>query len=621
MLFLRLYVLGIAALVCVFLGLSGYTIVSAASLEHPNVILVLTDDQGYGPMGCHGDPYVQTPHLDQLHSESARFTNFHVQPNCAPTRAMLLTGRPSLKNGVWATIRGRSLLRREEVTIADAFKSTGYKTAIFGKWHLGDAYPFRPQDRGFEETLIHGGGGVGNIQDYWANNYFDDTYLHNGQWKQYDGYCTDVWFNEAIEYIENNRTGNFFVYISTNAPHLPLVVEKQYEQMYGYGPLKEKPGVAQLYGMVTNIDDNIGRLRAKLTELNLAENTILIFMSDNGTVTKYAMHNAGMRGGKGTVTEGGHRVPFFLHWPAGGYTEGWDIDTLTSGMDLRPTLESLCNLKRIDGPQADGKNLTPLLRGETPDWVDRIVCLDAQKQARTPDKQNPHAIMQGKWRWTEDELHNLVDDPGQATDIQDKYPDVKQRLTAEYDRWWTEMSAYDPGAGREITIGSDNENPTLVTTHDISGEVAWNHDQVLEGFKADGYWDIRVEQDGEYEFVLARYPTESAAPIRGTIPVPDKLREFYYYTPRYQYAVTHENSQALPIVRAGMKIGEFNEKKSVPEKAASESDEYWVDDEGAVTAVKFRTRLNAGTTRLEAWFEDENGELCTSAYYVYVTRY
>ena len=170
--------------------------------QKPNVVFILTDDQGYGDLACHGNPHIKTPNLDKLHSESLRFTDFHVSPFCSPTRAQLLTGRYPQRTGVWHSIKGRSLIHRDEITSADIFKKNGYNTGIFGKWHLGDNYPFRPQDRGFEEVLVHGGGGIGNTSDYWANDYFDDTYYHNGEPKKYKGYCTDVWFDEAIKFIE-----------------------------------------------------------------------------------------------------------------------------------------------------------------------------------------------------------------------------------------------------------------------------------------------------------------------------------------------------------------------------------------------------------------------------------
>lgn len=587
--------------------------------RRPNVVFVLTDDQGYGPMHCHGDVNIKTPEMDRLHGESVRFTNFHVQPNCAPTRALLLTGRPPLKNGVWATIRGRSLLRRGESTVADSFKAGGYKTALFGKWHLGDNYPFRPQDRGFEEVLIHGGGGVGNIQDYWANHYFDDTYQHNGTWKKYKGYCTDVWFTEAMKFIERNRDQPFFVMISTNAPHLPLVAPQAYIDPYKNNEaLKAKTGAAEFYAMITNIDTNLGRLRSKLKQLDLEDNTILIFMSDNGAILKFSTWNAGMSGGKGSALEGGHRVPFFIRWPDG-FAGGRDIGALTSGMDVRPTLEELCGLESVKRAPEDGKSLAPLIRGDTPSWIDRVICLDLQKQQQTPQKQNPHTVMQGNWRWFDGALHNLDDDPGQLKDVQGEHPNRARRMQAAYDDWWEKVNPVDPAAGHEIVIGSRHDNPTTLTTHDLSGEVAWNHDQVLAGFSATGYWEIDVARQGDYEFALRRYPVEAGAAIRGTVAVPEKLRDFVYYSRGYDFAITHERSQALAVASASMKIGSFEGRKQVPEKANASTD-YEVNDRGEVVAVKFTASLQAGITKLEASFLDQAGKHLTTPYYIRVTR-
>ena len=323
------------------------------SSKKPNVVFILTDDQGYGDLACHGNSYIQTSNLDELYSKSARFTNFHVSPCCSPSRAQLLTGRYPSRTGVWHTVKGRSLIHRDEVTVAELFKYNNYRTAIFGKWHLGDNYPSRPQDKGFDEVVVHGGGGIGNIADYWANDYFDDTYYHNGKPEKYEGYCTDVWFQETLKFIEKNKNEPFFIFLSTNAPHLPYVVAERYRQIY---PGIET-GLQEFYGMITNIDDNIGILRNKLKELNLEDNTILIFITDNGSSRGSGIFNAGMRGGKGSQWDGGHRVPFFVHWPAGGLTEGRDIDALTSGMDLRPTLEALCGVAAIADNPLDGKSL------------------------------------------------------------------------------------------------------------------------------------------------------------------------------------------------------------------------------------------------------------------------
>ena len=189
--------------------------------DHPNVVFVLTDDQGYGDLSCHGNPVVKTPHIDALHACSVRLTDYHVGPTCAPTRAGLLTGHYANSTGVWRTSGGRSLLRANEISMADFFRRSGYATGIFGKWHLGDNTPYRPQDRGFETVVVHGGGGVGQTPDYWGNNYFDDSYWDGERYTRYDGYCTDVWFQQALNFIERNRQTPFFCYIPTNAPHSP----------------------------------------------------------------------------------------------------------------------------------------------------------------------------------------------------------------------------------------------------------------------------------------------------------------------------------------------------------------------------------------------------------------
>ena len=220
---------------------------SLSAGPRPNVILVMTDDQGYGDLSCHGNPDFRTPNLDKLYGESVRFTDFHVDPTCAPTRAALITGRYSLSTGVWHTIAGRSFLHPEEVTIAQVLKKAGYATGMFGKWHLGDNYPCRPHDRGFDDAVYHGGGGIGQTPDLWGNDYFDDRYFHNGQPKQYQGYCTDVFFEEAMRFIEKQRDDPFFCYLLPNAPHGPYYVDKKYSN-----PFVEKvfsPNRANFYGM------------------------------------------------------------------------------------------------------------------------------------------------------------------------------------------------------------------------------------------------------------------------------------------------------------------------------------------------------------------------------------
>ena len=299
----------------------------------PNVVLVLTDDQGYGDLGCHGNPIVKTPNLDRFHGDSVRLTDYHVGPTCSPTRAGLLTGHYANSTGVWHTTGGRSLLRKDEYTMANMFADAGYRTGMFGKWHLGDSYPFRPEDRGFQEVVRHGGGGVGNTPDYWGNDYFDDTYCANGVWTHYAGYCTDVWFNLGLDFIERHRDEPFFCYITTNAPHLPHIVDPQYTEPY-LPPVSPNESRARYYGMLANIDENFGVLRDRLRQWGLEDNTVLIFMTDNGSAGGVDVdaeqlvtsgHNAGMRGKKGSQYDGGHRVPLLMRWPTGGLDSGRDV--------------------------------------------------------------------------------------------------------------------------------------------------------------------------------------------------------------------------------------------------------------------------------------------------------
>ena len=327
----------------------------------PNVILILTDDQGYGDLSCHGNPILKTPALDQLYAESVRFTDMHVNSFCTPTRASIMTGRCATRTGAYRTSSARTMMHTDEVTMADVFTASGYVTGLFGKWHLGDSYPHRPQDSGFQNVLWHRCGGVGQISDYWGNDYFDDTYERDGKFEKFEGYCTDIWFEGALDFIEDSAKARkpFFAYIATNAPHHPFRVSEEYEAPYKTAATWRKGGASKFFGMIANIDDNVAKLRRKLEEWELTEDTILIFMSDNGTAGGVEMdtdglpapgkgYNAGMRGRKASIFDGGHRVPCFVHWPGGGMVGGRDAAQLAAGYDLLPTLVDLCELKVPD---------------------------------------------------------------------------------------------------------------------------------------------------------------------------------------------------------------------------------------------------------------------------------
>jgi arylsulfatase A-like enzyme len=477
---------------------------------------------------------------------------------------------------------GRSLLGKHEVTMADVFSASGYRTGIFGKWHLGDNYPFRPQDRGFGEVLVHGGGGVGQGPDYWGNDYFDDTYLHNGTWKKFSGYCTDVWFDGAMKFIEANKERPFFCYLTTNAPHGPYNVAEKYKKMYEG---KENVPNAAFYGMITNIDENMGRLTKKLKALGLEKDTILIFMTDNGTAAGFRRgvgFNASMRGTKGSEYDGGHRVPCFIRWPGGGLQGGLDVDRLTAHIDMLPTLIGLCGLKKPRGVKFDGDSLAPLLKDHVSNWPDRTLLVHSQR-IENPEKWRKSAVMTERWRLVNGkELHDIKADPGQKNNIADEHPKVVEKLHEAYEEWWADLSkGFDEYC--ETIIGSDKENPVRLMSHDWhTPRVPWHQGAVRSGMQANGFWAVEVERDGRYELSLRRWPLEVDKPITSAI----------------------AKGKAINLTQARLKIANVDATKPIPSDAH---------------AVTFRVQLTAGKTRLQTWFTDDKGT-SRGAYYVYVKR-
>ena len=548
----------------------------------PNVILIITDDQGYGDVGAHGNAMIQTPNMNKLWLQSVRLTDFHVDPTCAPTRSALMSGRYSNRTGIWHTIMGRSLMDDREVTLAETFKANGYRTGMFGKWHLGDNYPLRPEDQGFDYVVRHGGGGVGQGPDWWGNDYFDDTYWRNGVPEKFDGYCTDVWFHEGIRFIERNRNVPFFCYLSTNAPHGPLNVDPKCAKPYLEQGVPED--MAKFYGMIENIDENLGILRHRLEALGLAENTILVFMTDNGTANGVARRagagqwkgfNAGMRGQKGSEYDGGHRVPLFVHWPQGGLTEGRDVDQLSAHIDVLPTLADLCGIERPSGPPIDGTSLRPVLYGDTEALRDRTLFVHSQRIAH-PQKWRKTAVMTQRWRLVNgSELYNIQADPGQQNNVAAVHPDVMAGLTAAYDRWWDSLEPTFSHYVR-IGLGAEADNPTRLMSHDWVVEdqkdSPWHQNHVSRGYVANGPWAVQVMRTGRYRIDLYRWPR-------------------------------HLN-QAMGCTHAKLKIGAIEQKKDIPLDA---------------THARFELDLAAGPAMLQAWLTNEQGQE-HGAYFIWVER-
>jgi arylsulfatase len=431
---------------------------AAPEWPKPNVIIVITDDQGYGELACHGNKIIKTPNLDRLHAQSLRLTAFHVSPTCAPTRASLMTGRHEFRSGVTHTIHERERLGLDAVTIAQMLKAAGYTTGIFGKWHLGDQEPYQPQNRGFDETFIHGAGGIGqtfpgSCGDAPGNRYFDPAIRHNGTFVKTSGYCTDIFFTQALRWIKANRRKPFFAYITTNAPHGPLVVDGKYSKPYEDAGLSK--GHAAFYGMITNIDENMGHLMAKLDAWGLAENTLLIFMTDNGSAQaggggrrrggqapSKPLFNAGMRGKKGSAYEGGTRVPCFLRWQ-GRTPVGVDVGALAAHIDLFPTLAELCGGKLPTDRKLDGRSLVPLMKDPKAPWADRTLFTHRGRWAKGKAEQAKYsacAVRNQRFRLVGNkELHDILNDPGETKNVIDQHPEVVAAMRKAYDQWWSEV--------------------------------------------------------------------------------------------------------------------------------------------------------------------------------------
>ncbi|MBN2505729.1 MAG: arylsulfatase [Verrucomicrobia bacterium] len=563
----------------------------SAVLAKPNVIVVLTDDQGYGDLSCHGNPALKTPHLDRLHAESVRLTDFHATPMCTPTRGQLLTGRHCLANGAMNVSSGRTLLRRELPTMADLLGAGGYRCGQFGKWHLGDNHPYRPQDRGFHEALHYPSSHIGSAPDFWNNDYFDDTYWHNGKREAFSGYTTDVFFDAAMQWMRKQAAARtpFFCYLATAAAHGPLFVPESYGEPYR----DQKPNVARFFGMIANIDENMGRLDAFLRDANLRDNTILIFMTDNGGTAGVPVFNAGMRGRKIDLWEGGHRVPCFIRWPAGALRAPGNVAELTAVQDILPTLLDLCGLEPPPGTPFDGLSLARLLRGETDRLPDRMVVVQFSRMNAPVPQKGDAAVLWQRWRLVADkELYDLSSDGAQQVNLIGQHPDVAARLRAHYDRWWTRVapSVNDHGA---LVLGSDAENPSQLSPADWEDSFLDQGAQIRRGLRRNGAWNVVVDRTGEYEIELRRWPREADAPIAaGLPPCPHRDGAF-------------PEGVALPIARARLKIADLDLSRPVG-----------ASDKGVTYAV----RLQPGRMRLQTWFYDANGaELC-GAYYVYVRR-
>jgi arylsulfatase A-like enzyme len=510
--------LRLAAVAVVALGFAS----RLTAADRPNVLLVITDDQGYGDLGVHGNPVLNTPNLDRFARQSAWLKNFYVSPVCSPTRASLLTGLYNYRTGVVDTYLGRSMMRPDVPTLPELLAAAGYRTGLFGKWHLGDNSPLRPEDRGFQETLWHQGGGLAQPADHPdldpKTAYFDPILRRNGKDEKTKGYCTDVFTDAAVKFLTADRSKPFFAYVAYNAPHSPYQVPDDLAAKYRRLDLSPaafpKVGqpwaakkldveeIARAYGMIENIDVNFGRLLRALDDAKLADDTVVIFLTDNGPGG--VRFNAGLRARKGTVYEGGVRVPCYVRWP-GKIQPGHVEETPLAHIDMTPTLLAACGVKMPGG--LDGRNFLPLLTATAGAWADRTLFFqwhrgDEPEKWRAFAARGPRyklvqaaGVQPGKGWEPKYELFDIGNDPFEQHDQAETLPGEAAKLKKEYEAWFDDVTAkgFDPP---RIVVGSEKENPVRLSRQD------WRGPRAGWAAESEGYWEVTVARGGKYRLTI-----------------------------------------------------------------------------------------------------------------------
>ena len=485
----------------------------AGKTKRPNIVIMMTDDQGYGDIGAHGNPYLKTPHMEAIGKRGMEMTHFFSYPNCSATRAALLTGRYPYRTGVTAVTQVDHFMNASEITFAEILGSKGYKTGIFGKWHLGDNYPMRPTNQGFQEALVHKGGGIGQAAGPAGNTYFDPILEHNDVSKRYQGYVDDIFTDAALDFIEGNKDEPFLVYLATNLPHFPLQVPESRAQRFRDMGLHEDNALT--YGMIENIDDNVGRVVAKLEELGLENNTLVIFLSDNGPRHRRTKNDsypgrwvANLRGTKTSVYDAGIRVPFYVQWP-GMIPSGRTSATMGSVIDILPTLMDATGIEAPKNVKIDGQSLLPLwTHNKTEGYKGRAFitqmhygptpfkymhfAVRTQKYKLVSPHDFPHGILyQPKDEELEQVLANLElfdveKDPTERVNLAADYPEIVEELLATYESWFDEVTEERDAKGIErIHLGHPSAKNVNLSRFDWGGPRVISRNQL-------GHWRVKT---------------------------------------------------------------------------------------------------------------------------------
>ncbi len=560
----------------------------AWAVDRPNVVVIFTDDQGYGDVSCHGNPILKTPNLDKLHSESVRFDNFHVAPVCTPSRSELMTGLYAMRNKAGMVPSGRNLMRRDIVTMPEVFVANGYATGLFGKWHLGDTYPHRPMDRGFQRVVWHKGWGLASEIEY-DNDYYYTRYLDEMEVKYSDRFCANLWFDEAMKWMDHQIEAKqpFFSYIALNTPHSPFhALEEDYNK---YKDKVEDPNVAHFFGLISNVDDNYGRLDRWLEKRGIKDDTIIIFMNDNGSSRGDKIYNAGMRGKKGSGYEGGHRAICFIRWPNGGLGTPRTVNNLSHITDIRPTF---ADLLEFDVPQAadpfDGVSLKSILRNlETVD-DNRKVVVQFGGRVR-PQKYYRSCVIWKNWRLNGDsELYDLGKDPEQKKDVSSQYPEIVRELKLHYDAYWASIEA-SIDVIEPVVIGNPAESYTDLTSNNWVEVDFDNRGKVAEANSMGGIWEIEAEKAGAYLVLLSRWPFYMERPLSSVGPA------------ETIGGMPIDPGEVLPIKSGSLSLD--GKEPIVAEPNSSD------------TFVEIRIELSKGRHSLQGWFHDAQGARLSGAFY------
>ena len=567
------------------LAMAIFTVASLRAATPPNVLVILTDDQGYGDLSSSGNPHLKTPHLDRLRSEGVDFKRFIAAPTGAATRAEWFSGRHEFRCGVSHGLAGRNLIRADVPLLPEIFQKAGYRTAIIGRWGLGEAYPCRPEDRGFDEVWVHGGSGLGQTADRWGNSNTDPWVRTVNGWVARSGYCTHVWVSEAKRWLSARAADRkpFFLHLGLNAPHAP------YEAPIGTAERFRKAGLteptASFYAMIEDLDGQVGELLAELDRLGMAENTVVMFLGDNGS--PLGTWNAGMRGQKGSVDEGGVRVPACIRWP-GKIPAGRAVTEMVSALDGFKSLTRLAGLELPTGWQGDGVDWSAAVLGKEPFLQQRqlISHVGGWSGDDRPERHRSQgfAVRDGRWLLTGLELFDMAADGGQQENVFAAHQEEATRLLAAYGSWWTgiqqtvrEPVRYIVGSPRQkiVQLNASEWWPSREVIGAVGAEqlamqtairrtlVAFGKGETLPD--TTGHWKLRVAEDGHYRVMLSLFPAAAPEAER------DLLGQL---KPGMVHLRTDKRELQMQVVKGA-------------------------------TAVTLRMDLSAGDMDMEAWFSDQ----------------